>query len=152
MLWPNPGWRDRPGPSGSTEPGPPARARPDWRSLPASSLLTCPSQPIGATRIGAVMEEGEDAVGRWPSCPPRGVPSRPAAIPSLVPAAGCAPRTPLRSAWCPARFNAAASGRARSASPLDRTHSDGVPSRLRSQSHCFPPPSCPCWPGRGQPH
>lgn len=53
---PGPGYP--PGPSGRTEPGPPAGARTDWRSRPASSQLTCPSQPIGATRIGAVAGRG----------------------------------------------------------------------------------------------
>lgn len=78
-LRPHPGPSDPPGPSGRTEPGPPAGARTDWRSRSASSSLTCPSQPIGATRIGAVA----GSWGRWcrleaePPSPPSSRRARP---------------------------------------------------------------------------
>lgn len=53
-----------------------------------------------------------DAASLRRSCPPRGVPSQPAALPSFVPGAGCGSRAPRRPA------------------PLAGTSPDGVPSCL----------------------
>lgn len=119
-----PGPCDPQGPSGRTEPGPSAGARPDWRPRPASRRLTCHSQPIRATRIGAV-------AGRRGRCcrPEAERPSPPSSRRALCnpepqpPAARPAP--PSRRVQCPARFDAAAPGRGRSASLLAGTPPDG---------------------------
>lgn len=95
------------------------------RRLPSLALplacgrLTCHSQPIQATRIEAACAGGGgwgrvDAPSLRRSCPPRGVPSQPAALPSFVPGAGCGSRAPRRPA------------------PLAGTSPDGVPSCLCS--------------------
>lgn len=144
-----PGPCDPQGPSGRTEPGPPAGARPDWRPRPASRRLTCHSQPIGATRIGAV------AGGRGRCCRPEAErPSPPSSCPALCnpepqpPAARPAP--PSRGVQCPARFDAAAPGRGRSASLLAGTPPDGSVLAPRPSSR-FPADPGRWGPGRAQP-
>lgn len=104
-----------------------AGASPDWRSPLACGRLTCHSQPIQATRIeaasaggGAGGGGGVDAASLRRSCPPRGVPSRSAVLPSSVPAAGCDFRAPPRPA------------------PLAGTRPDGVPSCLCSWRALLP--------------
>lgn len=86
-------------------PATPSQSRPPELRLPAR-------EGVGGGRV--------EAASLRRSCPPRGVPSQPAALPSFVPGAGCSSRAPRRPA------------------PLAGTSPDGVPSCLCSSCPLLP--------------